>query len=144
MAAPITDHNLLTLEYWQNSVTYEGKTVPSGTIGCEVLNISDTLWEELAQASIPLRKIVAAIGENKLTAELLRPAKDSILRMIRLAKATHQMTSMGVPAVKLEISVGVNSGSLPPTIPLREYTRRGSIRSRNILDAARWTSRPPP
>lgn len=74
MATPIIDHNLLTLDYWQDSVTYEGKTVPGGTIGCEALNIPDTLREKLAQASIPLQKIVAAIKENNLTAELLRPA----------------------------------------------------------------------
>ena len=88
MATPIIDHNLLTLDYWQDSVTYEGKTVPSGTIGCEALNIPDTLREKLAQASIPLQKIVAAIKENNLTAELLRPAKGSVLHMIQLAKDT--------------------------------------------------------
>lgn len=88
MAAPTIDHNLLTLDYWQDSVTYEGKTVPSGTIGCEALNIPDTLREKLAQASIPLQKIVAAIKENNLTAELLRPAKGSVLHMIQLAKDT--------------------------------------------------------
>ena len=57
MATPIIDHNLLTLDYWQDSVTYEGKTVPGGTIGCEALNIPDTLREKLAQASIPLSLI---------------------------------------------------------------------------------------
>ena len=88
MATPIIDHNLLTLDYWQDSVTYEGKTVPSGTIGCEALNIPDTLREKLAHASIPLQKIVAAIKENNLTAELLRPAKGSVLHMIQLAKDT--------------------------------------------------------
>ena len=45
MAAPIIDHNLLTLDYWQDRVSYEGKTVPSGTIGCEALDISDVLRE---------------------------------------------------------------------------------------------------
>lgn len=88
MAAPIIDHNLLTLDYWQDSVTCEGKTVPGGTIGCEALNIPDTLREKLAQASIPLQKIVAAIKENNLTAELLHPAKGSVLHMIQLAKDT--------------------------------------------------------
>ena len=88
MATPIIDHNLLTLDYWQDSVTYEGKTVPGGTIGCEALNIPDTLRKKLAQASIPLQKIVAAIKENNLTAELLRPAKGSVLHMIQLAKDT--------------------------------------------------------
>ena len=37
MAGAMPEHNLLTLDYWQDSVSYEGKTVPSGTIGCEVL-----------------------------------------------------------------------------------------------------------
>ena len=27
MATPIIDHNLLTLDYWQDSVTYEGKSI---------------------------------------------------------------------------------------------------------------------
>lgn len=51
MAGAMPEHNLLTLDYWQDSVSYEGKTVPSGTIGCEALNISDVLREKLAQAS---------------------------------------------------------------------------------------------
>jgi hypothetical protein len=55
MAAPIIDHNLLTLDYWQDSVTYEGKTVPSGTIGCEALNIPEALREALVQVSLPLQ-----------------------------------------------------------------------------------------
>jgi hypothetical protein len=95
IAAPIIDHNLLTLDYWQDSVTYEGKTVPGGTIGCEALNIPDTLREKLAQASIPLQKIVAAIKENNLTAELLRPAKGSVLHMIQLAKERHSIITRG-------------------------------------------------
>ena len=82
MATPIIDHNLLTLDYWQDSVTYEGKTVPGGTIGCEALNIPDTLREKLAQASIPLQNIIAAIKENNLTTNLLRPAKLSVLHII--------------------------------------------------------------
>lgn len=86
MAGAMPEHNLLTLDYWQDSVSYEGKTVPSGTIGCEALNISDVLREKLAQVSQSLREIVQAIGENRLTEELLRPAKDSVLQMIQLTK----------------------------------------------------------
>lgn len=41
---------------------------------------------KLAQVSQSLREIVQAIGENRLTEELLRPAKDSVLQMIQLTK----------------------------------------------------------
>ena len=78
MAGTIPKHNLLTPDYRWDSVRYEGKTIPGGIIGCEALNISDVLREKLAQASQPLREIVQAIGENRLTEELLRPANDSV------------------------------------------------------------------
>ena len=43
MAGKMPEHNLLTPGYWRDSVRYEGKTVPGGTIGCEALNLSDVL-----------------------------------------------------------------------------------------------------
>ena len=86
MAGKMPEHNLLTPGYWRDSVRYEGKTVPGGTIGGEALNISDVLREKFAQASRHLRETVQAIGENRLTEELLRPAKDSVLQMIQLTK----------------------------------------------------------
>ena len=86
MAGATPEHYLLTLDYWQDSVSYEGKTVPGGTIGGEALNISDVLREKFAQASRHLRETVQAFGENRLTEEVLRPAKNSVLQMIQLSK----------------------------------------------------------
>ena len=34
----IINHAVLSLDFWQDTVTYEGSTMPTGTIGCEVLN----------------------------------------------------------------------------------------------------------
>ena len=48
------DHNLLTLDFWQDSVTYEGMTTPTGTLGCEVLNISDSIIKKLNDREKPL------------------------------------------------------------------------------------------
>ena len=36
----IINHAVLSLDFWQDTVTYEGCTMPTGTIGCEVLNLS--------------------------------------------------------------------------------------------------------
>ena len=33
MITPINEHNMLTLDFWRDTVTYEGKTVPTGTLG---------------------------------------------------------------------------------------------------------------
>ena len=34
----IINHAVLSLDFWQDTVTYEGSTMPTGTIGCEVLS----------------------------------------------------------------------------------------------------------
>ena len=38
----IINHAVLSLDFWQDTVTYEGCAMPTGTIGCEVLNIPDS------------------------------------------------------------------------------------------------------
>ncbi len=42
----IINHAVLSLDFWQDTVTYEGSTMPTGTIGCEVLNIPDSTIEK--------------------------------------------------------------------------------------------------
>ena len=37
----ILNQNLLTLDFWQDKVTYAGHTLPTGSIGCAAMNISD-------------------------------------------------------------------------------------------------------
>ena len=43
----IINHAVLSLDFWQDTVTYEGSTMPAGTIGCEVLNIPVSTIEKL-------------------------------------------------------------------------------------------------
>lgn len=43
----IINHAVLSLDFWQDTVTYEGCTMPTGTIGCEVLNIPDSTIKKL-------------------------------------------------------------------------------------------------
>ena len=78
MAGTIPKHNLLTMGCRWDSVRYEGKTVPGGTIGGEAQNPADVPRAKLAKQSPPTRETVQAIGENRLTEELLRPANDSV------------------------------------------------------------------
>lgn len=36
----ILNQNLLTLDFWQDKVTYAGHTMPTGSIGCAAMNIT--------------------------------------------------------------------------------------------------------
>ena len=38
------NQKLMTLDFWQDTVIYEAKTLPTGTLACDALNVSaDTL-----------------------------------------------------------------------------------------------------
>ena len=58
----ILNQNLLTLDFWQDKVTYGKKTVPIGTIGCAALNITDEQIAALTTLCQPLNEIILMLG----------------------------------------------------------------------------------
>jgi len=78
------EQNLLTLDFWQDSVTYEGTTVPTGTLGCEALNISDSVIETLNKLCAPLNSFMGTLNTTKPDLSLLSAAKYSALEVINL------------------------------------------------------------
>ncbi len=80
----IAEPNLLTLDYCRDEVSYQGITLPSGTIGCAALNIPDDVIDRLKQISLPLLAAVEAVNKLQLKPELLTPCRDSILQMLEL------------------------------------------------------------
>ena len=43
----VVQHQILSLDFWQDTVSYEGKNFPSGTIGCDALNIPAALIKQV-------------------------------------------------------------------------------------------------
>ena len=80
----IAENGLLTLDYWRDEVSYQGITLPSGSIGCAALNISDDVVEELKQICQPLQAAIDAIMKMQLNLEHLAPTGDSILQILEL------------------------------------------------------------
>ena len=80
----IAENGLLTLDYWRDEVSYQGITLPSGSIGCAALNISDDVVKELKQICQPLQAAIEAIMQMQLNLEHLTPTGDSILQMLEL------------------------------------------------------------
>lgn len=80
------EHDLLTLEFGRDTVTYEGQTAPSGTLGCEALSISDESIAALIDPCKTLNEFISALGAMSVTDELLihaRSAAASILETMR-------------------------------------------------------------
>ena len=74
MTTPINEHNMLTLDFWRDTVTYEGKTVPTGTLGCETLNIPDEVIEKLSKLCPRVNLLLETMNQETPNAALLKDA----------------------------------------------------------------------
>ena len=75
------EHELLTLEFGRGTVAYEGRTAPAGTLGCEALNIPDTVIAALNEPCAVLNEFIAALGVMSVTDELLERARGAALQI---------------------------------------------------------------
>ena len=94
----ILNQNLLTLDFWQDKVIYAGHTLPTGSIGCSAMNISDEQIGQLVQLAIPLAAVVELIKDGTPTAEHLTAAKKSVLQITQMMRSTHPFSLFDFPA----------------------------------------------
>lgn len=80
----LLDQNLLTLDFWQNSVSYGNQTLPTGSIACAALNITDDQIAELTQLCLPLNTIILMVGAGAVTAEAFSQARHSMAAITKL------------------------------------------------------------
>ena len=84
----ILNQNLLTLDFWQDKVTYGKQTVPIGTIGCAALNITDDQIIELITLCQPLSNIILMLGTGNVDVSVFPMAEKSLLAIIRFLQKT--------------------------------------------------------
>lgn len=94
----ILNQNLLTLDFWQDKVTYAGHTLPTGSIGCAAMNISDEQIGQLIQLAIPLAAVVELIKDGTPTAEHFMVAKASILQITQMLRSIYPFSLFDFPA----------------------------------------------
>ena len=80
------EHNLLTLEFGRDTVTYEGHTAPSGTLGCEALNISDESIAALVEPCKTLNDFISALGMMSVMDELLSKARTAAAEVFNVMR----------------------------------------------------------
>ena len=94
----ILNQNLLTLDFWKDEVTYAGHTLPTGSIGCAAMNISDEQIGQLVQLAIPLAAVVELIKDGIPTTEHFAAAKESVLQITQMMRSTHPFSLFDFPA----------------------------------------------
>ena len=78
----VVQHQILSLDFWQDTVSYEGKNFPSGTIGCDALNIPAALIKQITELCGGLNLFMGAMQLGMANAELFTSARESALQIV--------------------------------------------------------------
>lgn len=82
----VVQHQILSLDFWQDTVSYEGKNFPSGTIGCDALNIPAALIKQITELCGSLNLFMGAMQLGMADAELFTSARESALQIVHKLK----------------------------------------------------------
>ena len=78
------EHNILSLDFWQDSVAYEGKTNPIGMLGCAALNIPDAVIDKLDELCGPINEFMKTLTSGMPDPVLLPVAKEAAESILKL------------------------------------------------------------
>src|SRR5699024_12029290 len=84
----VVQHQILSLDFWQDTVSYEGKNFPSGTIGCDALNIPAALIKQITELCGSLNLFMGAMQLGMANAELYASGRESALAIVLTLKDT--------------------------------------------------------
>ena len=99
----ILHQNLLTLDFWQDKVTYGKQTVPIGTIGCAALNITDEQIAALTTLCQPLNEIILMLGTGNVDVSVFPTAEKALLQIIRFLQKTEPFSFLDLATDEKEL-----------------------------------------
>lgn len=99
----ILNQNLLTLDFWQDKVTYGKQTVPIGTIGCAALNITDDQITELITLCQPLSNIILMLGTGNVDISVFPVAEKALWKIIRFLQKTEPFSFLDLATDEKEL-----------------------------------------
>lgn len=88
MAEKITgESSVLTLDFWEEEVIYEGQAFPAGTLSCHALNIPDDVISKMETLCKGLNQFMGTFNSGKGDPALLPAARQSALKLLELMLA---------------------------------------------------------
>ena len=99
----VLNQNLLTLDFWQDKVTYGKQTVPIGTIGCAALNITDEQIAALTTLCQPLNEIILMLGTGKVDISVFPVAEKALWKIIRFLQETEPFSFLDLATDEKEL-----------------------------------------
>ena len=90
------NQELMTLDFWQDTVIYEGKTFPVGTLACDALNVpADTIAKANEQCE-KINLLLGTLNAGQDACALCPMAREATLAMLDILSETPPLSYMDI------------------------------------------------
>ena len=91
------NQELMTLDFWQDTVIYEGKTFPVGTLACDALNVSADTLAKMNEQCQKINLLLGMLNAGQDASALCPMAREATLAMLDTLSETPPFSYMDIP-----------------------------------------------
>ena len=82
------NQELMTLDFWQDTIIYEGKTFPVGTLACDALNVPADTIAKMNEQCGKINLLRGLLNAGQDASALFPMAKEAALTMLGIISKT--------------------------------------------------------
>lgn len=91
------NQKLMTLDFWQDTIIYGGKTLPTGTLACDALNISADTLARMNEQCDKINLLLGLLNAGQDASTLLPTVREAALKMLDILSVTPPFSYMDIP-----------------------------------------------
>ena len=91
------NQELMTLDFWQDTVIYEGKTFPIGTLACDALNVPADTISKMNEQCEKINLMLGAMNAKQDASALFPMVREAALAMLDILSKTPPFSYMDIP-----------------------------------------------
>ena len=90
------NQELMTLDFWQDTVIYEGKTLPVGALACDALNVPADTIAKMNEQCEKINLLLGILNAGQDASALCPIAKEAALAMLDILSETPPFSYMNI------------------------------------------------
>lgn len=105
------NQKLMTLDFWQDTVIYGGKTFPIGTLACDALNVPADTITKMNEQCEKINLLLGMLNAGQDASALFPMARDAALTMLDILSKTPPFSYMDIPKHRERIEKVFTAGN---------------------------------
>ncbi len=90
------NQELMTLDFWQDTVIYEGKTLPVGALACDALNVPADTIAKMNEQCEKINLLLGTLNAGQDASALFPMAREAALTMLDILSETPPFSYMNI------------------------------------------------